>query len=115
MFWDNFIKVCDMRGLKPTPVLKECQISTGSIGRWQSGSDPNSKAVIDLAKYLHCSTDLLLTGQEYVKPSDPQPLTGEEADLLSMFRSLPENRRSLCFGYVKCAYDIHEEEKRLLG
>ena len=26
MFWDNFKKICDEKGLKPTPVLKECGI-----------------------------------------------------------------------------------------
>ena len=57
MFWDNFKKECDDRGLKPTPVLKECGISTGSIGRWQAGSSPNADAIIAIAKYLNCSTD----------------------------------------------------------
>ena len=28
MFWDNFKKICDEKGLKPTPVLKECGIKS---------------------------------------------------------------------------------------
>ncbi len=119
MFWDNFKEICDIKGLKPTPVLKECNISTGSIGRWQAGSAPNSDAVIALAEYLNCSTDLLLTGKEYVKPGEPKPLSKNELDILSMLRSLPENLQDMCFTYIKSACDTYrsmlEEEKRLLG
>ena len=108
-----------MKGLKPTPVLKECKISTGSIGRWQAGSAPNSDAVIALAEYLNCSTDLLLTGKEYVKPGEPKPLSQNESDMLSMFRSLPGNLQDMCFAYMRSACDTYhsmqEEEKRLLG
>ena len=59
MFWDNFKKICDEKGLKPTPVLKECGISTGSIGRWQKGASPYADAVLTIAEYLNCSTDVL--------------------------------------------------------
>lgn len=119
MFWDNFKEICDKKGLKPTPVLKECKISTGSIGRWQAGSAPNSDAVIALAEYLKCSTDLLLTGSEYVKPGEPQPLSQDESAMLSMLRSLPGNLQDMCFAYIKSACDTYcamqEAEKRLLG
>lgn len=93
MFWDNFKEICDMKGLKPTPVLKECKISTGSIGRWQAGSAPNSDAVIALAEYLNCSTDLLLTGSEYVKPGEPQPLSHMNQTYLPCFVLCPEISR----------------------
>lgn len=119
LFWDNFKDICDKKGLKPTPVLKECKISTGSIGRWQAGSAPNSDAVIALAEYLKCSTDLLLTGSEYVKPGEPQPLSQNESAILFMLRSLPENLQDMCFAYIKSACDTYrtmqEAEKRLLG
>ena len=119
LFWDNFKEICDKKGLKPTPVLKECKISTGSIGRWQAGSAPNSDAVIALAEYLKCSTDLLLTGSEYVKPGEPQPLSQDKSTILSMLRSLPANLQDMCFVYIKSACDTYsamqEAEKRLLG
>lgn len=118
MFWDNFKKVCDSMGLKPTPVLKEAGISTGSIGRWQAGSSPNADAVIALSEYLKCSTDLLLTGHEYSATEQFQ-ITGEERNFLSMFRSLPDAYREFIFGSVEAAYnkelEQQEAEKRLLG
>ncbi len=119
MFWDNFKEICDKKRLKPTPVLKECNISTGSIGRWQAGSSPNADAVITLAKYFHCSTDLLLIGEEYVKPGEPRPLSPDENELLTMFRTIPDSAKEYFWDSLKAAYDKEirrrEAEERLLG
>lgn len=118
MFWDNFKKVCDEKGLKPTPVLKEAGISTGSIGRWQAGSHPNADAVTTLADYLHCSTDLLLRGCEYYKDTESS-ITAEEITLINMLRILPEVSREFIYDSVKTAYEKElarqDDEKRLLG
>lgn len=117
MFWDNFKMLCDERGLKPTPVLKETGISTGSIGRWQAGSSPNAEAVITLADYFKCSTDLLLRGAEFLK-EEPKISYNEEV-FLNMLRTLPESSREFIYDSVKTAYEKElarqEEEKRLLG
>ena len=118
MFWDNFKMICDEKGLKPTPVLKEAGISTGSIGRWQAGSSPNADAVIALADYLKCSTDLLLRGCEFSSNGEPT-ITREEEIFLNMFRVLPEAAQEFIYDSVKAAYEKElarqAEEKRLLG
>ncbi len=104
MFWTNFKNVCDKKGVKPTPVLKECKISTGSISRWQNGGSPNSDAVIVLANYLQCSTDLLLTGHEYT-PNETDALSVDEKKLIQMFRVLPEEKKEWIFDTTRVAYD----------
>ena len=116
MFWDNFKKMCDEKGLKPTPVLKETGISTGSIGRWQAGSSPNADAVIAIADYLNCSTDILLRGHEFNEDSDPV-MSKEELDFLRMLRVLPDSSKEFIYDSVKVAYEKEiarqEPEKRL--
>ena len=118
MFWDNFKKACEERGLKPTPVLKECNISTGSIGRWQAGSSPNADAVITIAQYLNCSTDSLLTGSEFQNDALVY-VDNNERNLIVMFREIPDSIRDFVYNSVKTAYDSEmarrESEERLLG
>ena len=118
MFWDNFKKECDDRGLKPTPVLKECGISTGSIGRWQAGSSPNADAIIAIAKYLNCSTDSLLMGNE-LNNNALVCVDKRECELVLMFREIPEQMREFVCDSVKAAYDKdmarRETQERLLG
>lgn len=110
MFWDNFKKICDERGLKPTPILKECGISTGSIGRWQKGSSPYADAVLTIAEYLHCSTDILMRGSEFT-PSDEPRLTYSELKLLDMYRELPDALQEMVYDSVKTAYDKELKRK----
>lgn len=117
MFWDNFKDICDKKGLKPTPVLKETGISTGSIGRWQAGSSPNADAVIALADYLECSTDLLLRGCEY--NNGDNAVSVEELEFVKMFRILPDMSKEFIYDSVKTAYEKElarqTAEKRLSG
>lgn len=118
IFWDNFKKACEERNLKPTPVLKECGISTGSIGRWQSGSSPNADAVIAIARYLNCSTDSLLMGSEF--QNDAMVCVNDyERNLITMFREIPDPIRNFVYSSVKTAYDSEithrESAERLLG
>ena len=104
MFWDNFKKICDEKGLKPTPVLKECGISTGSIGRWQKGASPYADAVLTIAEYLNCSTDVLLRGSEYIRSGEKQ-VSSDELKMLEMYRYLPEASQEFIYDSTEAAYE----------
>jgi transcriptional regulator with XRE-family HTH domain len=110
MFWDNFKKVCDDMGLKPTPVLKATGISTGSIGRWQNGSYPNADAVIAIADYLKVSTDLLLRGEEFCQTSSGFVST-EEMDMLRQFRSLSDDMKLTVQMTIKSMSAVEEKDE----
>lgn len=61
MFFDNLTKICNEQDIKITPLLKELDISTGSISRWKNGVIPNGETLIKLSKRLNCSVDYLLS------------------------------------------------------
>ena len=104
MFYDNFKKICDARGLKPTPVIQASGCPSSSIGRWKNGGMPNGDSVLKLSNYLQCSTDLLLTGHEYT-PNEADALSVDEKKLIQMFRVLPEEKKEWIFDMARVAYD----------
>lgn len=110
MFWDNFINICNERGLKPTPVIKAAGLASSSIARWQGGAAPNGDSLINLAKYLNCSIDYLLTGSEFSK-SDEKKVTHDELKMLEMFRYLPETSQEFIFDSIKTAYEKEIQRK----
>lgn len=110
MFWDNFKKICDEKGLKPTPVLKECGISTGSIGRWQKGASPYADAVLTLAEFLNCSTDILLRGSEFSRSGERQ-ISSDELKMLEMYRYLPESSQEFIYDSIETAYEKEVNRK----
>lgn len=61
LFWDNFYKMCLLRGTKPNPVAKEIGISSGILTKWKTtGAIPSGEILVKIADYLGCSVDYLL-------------------------------------------------------
>lgn len=110
MFWDNFKKVCDEKGLKPTPVIKAAGIASSSIARWQNGTSPNGDSVIAIADYLKVSTDLLLRGEEFCQTSSGFVST-EEMDMLRQFRALSDDMKLTVQMTIKSMSTVEEKDE----
>lgn len=93
---------------------------------------PSAPTLISLGRVLNCSIDWLLTGSEYIAQTeqsldiqsldirklgseqglmcDGSPLTEMEADLVAMFRLLPDDSHREVFDYTYFKYKIHVEK-----
>ena len=114
MFWDNFKQACDERGMKPTPVLKNCGISTGSIGRWQKGASPYADAVLAIAEYLNCSTDILLRGNEF-NQSVKLDIMNQELEIIELYHLLPEQTKELVCDLIKLLYEKDSKSNKTVS
>ena len=101
MFIDNFEHICKIKGLKPTPTLKECGISAGTATNWIKKRDviPDGKTIIKLAKHLNVSTDYLLLGKE---PSIPR----EYQKLISTYKTLSPDNQNMALGLLEAMYNV---------
>lgn len=106
MFWDNLKAACDSKGIKVTPLLNELKISSGSIGKWQRGGNVSSETLIKLSDRLGVSVDYLLKGEETLPEANNSSISYDEQLLLTWYRALPLQGKSLCSNYVKGAYDM---------
>ncbi len=68
MFYDQFIKLCDEKGVKPTPVLKEIGISTGNLKKWKTGSTVGADILEKLAGYFQVTVDYFFQDDEGKEP-----------------------------------------------
>lgn len=64
MFYDQFIKLCDERGLKPTPTVKKMGLSPGNMKRWESGAAVNSETLEKCAAFFGVPVDYFFEGEE---------------------------------------------------
>ena len=88
---------------------------------------PSAQTLIGLGRVLNCSIDWLLTGSEYKGQSDQKldiqkarteqglmcdgsPLTEMEADLVAMFRLMPDEVHKEVFDYTYFKYKCHVEK-----
>lgn len=75
-------------------IERDLCISNGTIRRWDT-SKPSAENLYHVAQLLHCSMEYLLTGK--VQSSD---LCDSEKELLTLFRTLPEDGKQRVKGYI---------------
>lgn len=66
MFYDQYLKLCEQRGEKPTPVAQKLGCSSSNIAMWKKGSTPREKVLQKIADYFNVTTQYLLFGEETV-------------------------------------------------
>lgn len=81
MFFDNFKSLCEIKGTKPTTVVKAVGISTGSIGAWKKGQTPRYSTLKKLADYLGVEINDLLDDDQKEKPVEDDGLVNGDAEL----------------------------------
>lgn len=52
MFYDQFLKICNEKGIKPTLVLKQIGLSSGNLKKWESDSTASADTLEKLADYF---------------------------------------------------------------
>lgn len=76
-FYENFIKLCRLRGKAPTTVAEEVGLNNSSVTYWKRGSTPKGKTLRKLADYFDVAIDALLGDNDeiYAMPSHTDILT----------------------------------------
>ncbi|HCD69669.1 MAG TPA: hypothetical protein DEQ68_03490 [Ruminococcaceae bacterium] len=57
MFYNQLIKICNLRNVKPSPVLKKLGLSSVNLKRWESGSNVNYDTLQKLSEYFDVPVD----------------------------------------------------------
>lgn len=104
MFWDIFVELCEKNEKKPTPVLKDLGLSSGTATFWKKGKIPHDTTLLKIANYFGVSVDYLLGKEEKEKPTDVGELPAGERMWLEVYRKLsPQTRDTIA--RVLGAYD----------
>lgn len=110
------------RGVSQGQLAKEVGVSPGNVGDWEGGkSKPGYSAITALARFFEVSADELLELDSPVNASkasgvglicDGVPLSQMEADMIAMFRLLPEAARKEIFDLVHFKYSRLEDGEK---
>ena len=67
MFKENFIRLCNQKGVAPTVVCKSVGLSDAAFSKWTDESVPRKATLMRIADYFNVTVDQLLNGDP------PQP------------------------------------------
>ena len=105
MFWENFVKLCNNKGVSPNGACADLGFSTAIATKWKNGATPRSTTLQLIADYFDVSVDYLLGKEADQSQEDKntitlrgrdgsyskKTLTDEQIKMLqAMINSLPE-------------------------
>lgn len=102
MFYDRFIKLCDLKGVSRTKACLDCGISRTAWHKWEDGATPNGATINKFATYFDVTVGSMLD-EEKEKSPDEFVLTKGEKDLLELFRLIPENQQPVVLAMIRAA------------
>lgn len=95
MFFDNFVRLCEQKGVKPSRALTEAGVPKSAYSYWRTeanaGNDakPTNQNAVKLAQYFNVTVDYLLTGNQKENPPQ-QPQSEVDADIKWIEQKLVE-------------------------
>lgn len=109
MFFDNFVRLCEQKGVKPSRALTEAGVPKSAYSYWRTeagaGNDakPTNQNAVKLAQYFNVSVDYLLTGNQKENPPQ-QPQSEVDAALERIRRkleSMPKEQREALMNLIE--------------
>lgn len=109
MFFDNFVRLCEQKGVKPSRALTDAGVPKSAYSYWRAeagiGNDakPTNQNAVKLAQYFNVSVDYLLTGEQ--KENQPQQPQSEVDVAVERIRrkleSMPKEQREALMNLIE--------------
>lgn len=109
MFFDNFVRLCEQKGVKPSRALTDAGVPKSAYSYWRAeagiGNDakPTNQNAVKLAQYFNVSVDYLLTGEQKENPPQ-QPKSEVDAAVERIRRkleSMPTEKREALMNLIE--------------
>lgn len=112
MLYDGFMRICEERGVSPSRVLSELNISRGSLGRWKEGGDALNETKKKIADYFGITIKQLMSGR-IEKTSAKTEVNGDTElwELREELRRNPDMRTLFSLGKNMTAKDLKKAVK----
>lgn len=107
MFYEQFLKICSERGVKPTPVLKQIGLSTGNLKKWESGSTVSADTLEKLAVYFGVPVDYFFQSDDSYTNIDISDNANVLSKVYYIMKSNPEIICSILNGSTLSTADLY--------
>lgn len=107
MFYNQLIRICKERNVKPTPLIKSLGLSSGNLKRWQEGATVNSDILMKFADYFDVPVDYFF--EEYDKNAievDDSVNDSSMTKVYNVLKSHPDHIASMLSGKMPSNADL---------
>lgn len=99
VFWENYLELCNERGIKPTRAIREMGISTGIGSSWKLGAVPRIAVAQKVADYFGVTVERLYHGKTETAADTHKDEIFRE--IVSTVESLDEDKQKQLLDYVR--------------
>ena len=109
MFFDNFVRLCEQKGVKPSRALTEAGVPKSAYSYWRTEANarndakPTNQNAVKLAQYFNVTVDYLFTGNQKENPLQ-QPQSEVDAAVERIRRkleSMPKEQREALMNLIE--------------
>lgn len=109
MFYDNFLQLCNQKGISPTAAVVDMGFQKSVVTRWKKSvpTDANKRRIAD---YFGVSVDYLLGNEQKEEPrSDQIDLSDVELGFLGDYKELTEENKATVRDMVRLMRERQKE------
>ena len=103
MFFQNYLRLCNIKNIKPTAAALEMGIAKATVSRWKSGCKPNSATLQKIADYFGVPVETLTAGQKKAPGRMAKDLSAEELEIVSILRKMSPEQLARELAYLRQA------------
>lgn len=106
-FAENINRICKLRGITLTAMIKDVGLSTSKVTAINNGSIPKESEMILFAKKLNCSV-MDFFSDDGTDLTDMQPTDEDEQDILRVYRTLSRRAKH---EFMSVVYDFEKNKE----
>ena len=107
MFYDQLLKICKERNVKPTPLVKSLGLSAGNLKRWQEGATVNSDILMMLSDYFGVPVDYFFEDYSDNSGDAAENLEGNSmSKVYNVLKAHPDHIASMQSGQMPSGADL---------
>lgn len=100
-FYENFKAACARRGTNLSTVLDKLGRASGNSGNWKNGKFPRIDILMEMAEYLHASTDELIYGWGNGPGIDELKKNQLDPEWIDIINHIPDERQQICKDFLR--------------
>lgn len=101
MFYTNFVKLCNRKGIAPTAAAVEMGFHRSDATRWSKGAEPRRTTLEKVADYFGVSVDYLLNGERENPASVADGVDDLDVEALDIMHQLPPEKRAAALAMLR--------------
>lgn len=115
MFYDNFLQLCNQKGISPTAAVVEMGFQKSVVTRWKT-SVPTDANKMRIANYFGVPADVLMSDanepETKKEPAQAGRLDGKQGEIMELLSSLSDDQIDLVLERCRTLADLNQQQKK---